>query len=156
VSTAPDWRRAGTDDRACLLAMMRDFYAEDRIGFDPVRVERALAALLAEPACGEALLWLDAQAAVVGYAVWTRCFSLEQGGWHALLDELYLAPAGRGRGRGARALEIVAARVRMAGLARLRLEVNRHNAAARRLYLRRGFRDEARDLLTLDLAGGPA
>lgn len=146
-------RPAGWNERDRLLEMMRRFYAEDRITFAPARIAPALDRLLTDPSCGEALLWTAADGRILGYAVWTRCFSLEQGGWHGLLDELFLEPEARGRGCGGQALALVAARVRAAGLQRLRLEVNRHNAAARRLYLRAGFFDERRDLLSLDLEG---
>jgi len=87
----------------------------------------------------------------VGYAVLAMGFSLEQGGHFALLDELYLTPQGRGRGRGKQALAIIEQRARGRGIARLRLEVNRHNALARRLYLATGYIDDTRDLLTLPL-----
>ena len=117
---------------------------------------RDLRQLLADPACDQALLWLDGHGQVAGYAVLTMNFSLEQGGWHALLDEVYLVPSARGRGWGRQALAAAERWARGRGLARLRLEVNRHNAAARRLYLAAGFAAQQRDLLTLALGEVPA
>lgn len=149
-------RPAQADDLPLLLRLMGQFYAEDRIAFDEARVARGLRQLLADPACGQALLWLDEHGQVVGYAVLTMNFSLEQGGWHVLLDELYLGPSARGRGWGGQALALARRWAQARGATRLRLEVNRHNAAARRLYLRAGYADEQRDLLTLDLGDVPA
>lgn len=152
MQTAPlDFRLATRADQAQLVALMRDFYVEDQIAFEQARVLRGVEALLADPRHGEALLFLDEQRHIGGYAVIAMGFSLEQGGEFALLDELYLTPATRGRGRGRKALAIVEQRARARGVSRLRLEVNRHNARARRLYLATGYVDDTRDLLTLPL-----
>ncbi|GAB3053058.1 GNAT family N-acetyltransferase [Stenotrophomonas tumulicola] len=150
-TTSLDFRLATRADEAQLLTLMRAFYVEDQIQFDEARVQRGVDALLADPRNGEVLLWLDADGAVGGYAVIAIGFSLEQGGHFALLDELYLAPGLRGGGRGKQALAIVEQRARGRGVARLRLEVNRHNALARRLYEATGYIDDTRDLMTLPL-----
>jgi len=153
MQTAPlDFRLATRADEELLIALMRDFYAEDKIEFDDARVRRGVDALLADPRNGEVLLWLDEAAAVVGYAVIAMGFSLEQGGHFALLDELYLSHAARGRGRGKQALAILEQRANARGVERMRLEVNHHNELARRLYLATGYVDDTRDLLTLPLA----
>lgn len=152
MQTAPlDFRLANLADQAQLIALMRAFYAEDQIAFDLDRVQRGVDALLADPRNGEALLWLDEQGGIGGYAVIAMGFSLEQGGHFALLDELYLMPHVRGRGRGKQALAIVEQRARGRGVSRLRLEVNRHNALAQRLYAATGYIDDTRDLMTLPL-----
>lgn len=152
MDTSPlDFRLATRADEALLIELMRSFYAEDQIEFDAGRVRSGVDALLADPRNGEALLWLDESGQVVGYAVLALGFSLEQGGHFGLLDELYLTPQGRGRGRGKQALAIIEQRARGRGLSRLRLEVNRHNALARRLYVATGYIDDTRDLLTLPL-----
>ncbi|UQA69005.1 GNAT family N-acetyltransferase [Stenotrophomonas maltophilia] len=152
MQTAPlDFRLATRADEDLLIALMREFYAEDRIDFDDARVRRGVDALLANPRNGEVLLWLDEAGEVVGYAVIAMGFSLEQGGHFMLLDELYLSHRARGRGRGKQALAICEQRARGRGVSRLRLEVNHHNELARRLYLASGYIDDTRDLLTLPL-----
>lgn len=142
------WQIAAMADRARVLAMMRSFYAEDAIAFEPERVARGLQALLRDPALGEVLLWLAPDDELVGYAVLTSCFSVEMGGRYGLLDELYLGPAARGRGWGKQAITLVEARARALGLDLLRMEVNHHNPAAKRLYLAMGYRDDGRDQLS--------
>ncbi|MEF3081124.1 GNAT family N-acetyltransferase [Luteimonas sp. SMYT11W] len=146
-------RIATLDDLPAMLAMMRAFYSEDRLHFDDVATPRAVSALLSDPGCG-ALLLLGADGAD-GYMALTRGFSLEQGGHHALLDELYIAPAARGRGLGAQALALASTQARTWGVAVLRLEVHHHNPRAKALYLRAGFVDGIRDTLALDLATRP-
>ncbi|NYZ63983.1 GNAT family N-acetyltransferase [Luteimonas sp. SJ-16] len=135
--------------------MMRAFYDEEGLVFDAVRIAGAARALLDAPDTGTVLLLGDA--ADLGYLVLTRGFSLEQGGGFALLDELFIAPHARCRGLGAAALEIAKRHVRTWGVRTLRLEVHRRNPRARVLYLRSGFHDDQRDLLTLvDDAAGDA
>ncbi|WP_349984540.1 N-acetyltransferase family protein [Stenotrophomonas sp. WHRI 8082] len=152
MQTAPlDFRLATRADEARLIELMRAFYIEDQIEFDDARVRRGVDALLADPRNGEVLMLLDEHGAVGGYVVIAMGFSLEQGGHFALLDELYLAPGVRGRGRGKQALAIVEQRARGRGVGRLRLEVNRHNELARRLYTATGYIDDTRDLMTLPL-----
>ena len=83
------------------------------------------------------------------------------------LSDLYSSPAGADLGADlkraaaeAEAFEkdyqgrIVGLDGKALGGAIVRLEVNRHNAAARRMYLAAGFRDEARDLLTRAAGAG--
>ncbi|WP_233198756.1 MULTISPECIES: GNAT family N-acetyltransferase [Luteimonas] len=151
MSAALQVRPAGPQDEAMLLTLMRAFYAEDRIVFEPVRVTAALRTLLADPDCGAVLLLGDGDA-VHGYLAVTRGFSLEHGGRFALLDELYLADAARGRGWGGEALRAAIALARGWQVASLRLEVHHHNPRAKALYARLGFVDDHRDMLSLDLA----
>ena len=51
MQTAPlDFRLATRADEELLIALMREFYAEDKIDFDDARVRRGVDALLADPA----------------------------------------------------------------------------------------------------------
>lgn len=150
-TTTLSFRFAARTDLDLLAGMVRRFYAEEHLAFDETRLRRALDALLGAPSQGEALLWLDADEAVAGYAVLTWGFSLEQGGRFLLLDELYLEPHARGRGWGRQALALLERRAGQLGATRLRLEVTHHNAHAKALYLRAGYADEQRDLLARTL-----
>ena len=135
-----------------LLDMLRRFYVEDRIPLDEPRVRRGLEQLLADAALG-AVLFAEAEGERVGYLVLGWCFSIEQGGRHVLVDELYLEPAARGRGLGSTLLAAACDWARGQGAEVARLEVNRHNPRAKALYLRHGFRDDDRDILSLAFAG---
>ena len=148
-------RPVGRDGLPALLDMLRRFYAEDRIPLDEPRVRRGLGQLMADPSLGSAL-FVDAGGTCVGYLVLGWCFSIEQGGRHVLLDELYLVPDARGRGLGNALLAAACDWARGQGAEVVRLEVNRHNPRAKALYLRHGFREDDRDLLGCPLSGaGP-
>jgi len=149
------FRLATPADFPRIIAMLRAFYDEDRITFEPALVEPGLHQLLAEPACGAVLLLEGDDVAEAGYITLGWCFSVEQGGRFVLLDELYLTPAARGRGWGRQALALARDWAIVEGASVMRLEVNHHNARAKALYLSEGYRDDARDILTLPLAAVP-
>lgn len=143
----PLGRPARLEDESVVVALMRDFYAEENLVFDEVVTPRAVRELLASPALGTVLL-LTCAGTVVGYLVVTYGFSLEFHGRYALLDELYLVPAVRGRSWARHALDAAAGTARSAGVSALRLEVNRANTRARSAYLKSGYQDDRRDLFT--------
>ena len=62
------------------------------------------------------------------------------------------APSARGHGLGKRAIEFAAACARQTGATRIRLTVNKHNAAAIAAYQRAGF-VRTRELVA-DIGGG--
>lgn len=146
---------AGPDDFPRIISMVRDFYIEDEILYQPGLVEPGLRSLLENAGHGAVLLLSSDELAEAGYITLGWCFSVEQGGRFVLLDELYLTPAARGRGWGRRALELARDWTSTQGAAVIRLEVNHHNARAKKLYLSAGYRDDARDILTLSLGGNP-
>ena len=148
-------RPVAADDLPTLLGMLRSFYAEDRIPLDEPRVRRGLEQLMADASFGAAL-FAEVGGERVGYLVLGWCFSIEQGGRHVLLDELYLVPAARGRGLGRAMLAAACDWARGQGAEVARLEVNRHNPRAKALYLGHGFRDDDRDILSLAFAGARA
>src|SRR5690606_15729054 len=106
MSNAITARIAGPEDFAQLIAMVRDFYAEDCIPYQPELVEPGLQAVLGNPSLGAVLLLSSDDLPEVGYVTLGWCFSVEQGGRFVLLDELYVVPAGRGRGWGRQALAV--------------------------------------------------
>ena len=75
-------------------------------------------------------------------------FSPEFGGRFALLDELYLAPDVRGQSQGKAALAHAEAWASVQGARTTRLEVTRHNTKALSIYLKYGYRDDGRCILT--------
>lgn len=139
-------------EAALLAGLVMGLYADDP-GPVPMTAERALAqvdAMLAAPAHVEPLL-VRIGDEVVGYAILVPFFSNEFGGLMLYVDELWVRPERRGQGLGTAILRAVAERARARGFARLAVEVNRDNVAARRLYERLGFAAEARSTLGMQL-----
>jgi GNAT superfamily N-acetyltransferase len=126
---------------------MREFYAGEKLPFDEGVLRHALGQLWDEPLHGGA--WIArAGDEVVGYGVLCCGFSLEYGGRDAFVDELFVRPGWRDRGIGGLLLDAMEVSCRDRGIAALHLEVDDDNPDGKRLYLRRGFVDHARHLMT--------
>ena len=150
----PSFHAATPEDGDLLLSLMREYYAVDGLSFDAPRADAAVRALLSGEANGRAwIIMIGGNAA--GYAVLTRCFSLEFGGVFGLLDEFFVREEYRGRGIGSAALAFLKERCREESFGALRLEVETHNAGAARLYTREGFLSHDRLLMTYRLPADP-
>ncbi len=142
---------ATADDLDDLLSLMREFYAGERLPFDEAILRRALAELWREPLHGA--VWLARiSGQAVGYGVLCCGFSLEYRGRDAFVDELFVRPDQRNAGIGGQILDAMEATCRESGIEALHLEVDHDNPDGRRLYVRRGFVDHERHLMTKWLA----
>lgn len=140
-------RPATSSDLEAVLALHRDFFAEDGYPFREEESRANLARLLEEPGLGRVFV-MHQDGRVVGYLVLTFGFSLELGGRDGLVDELYVAPAHRGRGLGSRALDAAEAACREEGIRAVHLVVERYKDGAQALYRRMGFVAHQRDVMT--------
>ena len=146
------FRLAGESDLVIVLRLMPLYYAHDHLDFDAEKAERALRSLVTNSHLGK--LWLiENSGEAIGYLVLTYSFSLECGGREAFIDEFFILPEHRGSGIGTLALEHVVREGKKDELGAIRLEVTRTNGEAGRLYLRNGFEDLERTLLTYWLDG---
>lgn len=126
---------------------MAQLYAQDKIPFSPRRAENALAALIADPSLGRAIL-LRVGTACAGYLILTFGYSLEYGGRDAFIDELFIDSEYRDQGLGTAALLYASDLCRQLGIHALHLEVDHTNPRAHALYRRQGFEDNERHLMT--------
>lgn len=134
------FRVAQEGDIGAVIAMMRQYYAEDGYPLVEAEARATLARLIQDGRLGR--VWLAwAGGSPVGYLAVTFGFSLECRGRDAFIDEVYVVPAQRRRGIGARALALAESSCREAGVRALHLEVERSKAAAQELYRRGGFSD---------------
>jgi ribosomal protein S18 acetylase RimI-like enzyme len=141
------FRSATVADIDAILALMRDYYAQEGYSVVESDARAALAQLIGAPTLGR--VWVaDAGSALVAYAVVTMGFSLEYGGRDAFVDDIYVVPQYRGQWLGQSALALVDAACREAGVRALHLEVERHKVGAQALYRRFGFVDHDRYLMT--------
>ena len=146
MNASPVIRPARPADEARLLAMMRIFYAGERLPFDGARAHRMLDELMDPNAYGF-LYVIEVRGETVGYLLVSWGYSAEHGGPYLLVDELYVEAAHRGRGLGRAALDFVVRLARERGAPVIKLEVSDHNPEAAKLYLRAGFTDEKRRVL---------
>jgi len=144
------FRPALPADLDALLALQRDYYAEDGYRFEPAMAREAFGRLLAEPALGRAWLAEDG-GRVVAYVVLTLGWSLEFGGRDAFVDELYVTPSARGAGLGRAGLAMAEAGARALAVRALHLEVEGGKPAALAMYRRNGFAEHGRALLKKSL-----
>jgi GNAT superfamily N-acetyltransferase len=140
-------RPALLSDIPGILTQMQEFYAGERIVYDPRHAEVALTELIRKRNLGVALIVL-ADGRPAGYCIVTFGFSLEFRGRFALLDELYIREECRGEGLGGRCLTVVEDLCRSEGIRALRLEVETANGRARGFYRRVGFQEHDRRLMT--------
>lgn len=141
------FREAQPGDVPVLLAMIREFYAFERIAFDEPAARTALSQLLGNPSFGRVWIADDAGEAV-GYVVLTLGFSLEFKGRDAFIDEIFFRENHRGRGLGRQAIELAVQTCGALGVRALHLEAVREHDAAVEFYRRNGFVDHDRYLLT--------
>ncbi len=145
-------RLARPDDVERLLPLMEEFNAAEGLSWDGPRTARALRRLLTEPALGFAALAED-DGEPIAYGVVTFNFDLEWGGRDAFVTELYVAPPARGAGLGRALLGELERLAREREALALHLHVRPDNEAAVRLYLRRGFTEVPRRILSKPLGG---
>jgi len=130
-----------------IVDFMREYYAYDHIPFDRESSRSSLEQLVNDHSLGRAWVIRYGEDAV-GYCVLTLGYSLEFRGRTAFIDELFIKEGYRGKGIGTRALEFLKDTARALGVMALRLEVERKNVNAQRLYRKAGFEDEDRSLMT--------
>jgi len=132
----PIIRRGTAGDREQVYALIERFYRIDDHEFEPERIDAGLGPLLHDDQHGQVWVAIVDQR-VVGYVVVTWSWSLESGGRHCILDELYVDQ--RGEGTGAALLQRAMNEARLAGAAAMFLETEAPNDGARRFYGRHGF-----------------
>lgn len=145
-------RPAAAGELDVVLALAVAFYAEDGFDTPEAGLRTNLAALMVGDAARVAVAEVDG-AAVVGFAVTTTSFGLENGRI-AELEDLFVVPDRRGGGVGAALIEDSVAWATGAGCAHLELVVAPNGQDVDHLfeyYRRRGFVDEGRRLLEREL-----
>lgn len=140
-------RAATPADLATLLPLVRDLHEHEHIRGTLADVRNALGRLLAEPQRGRVLIVGDA-GSIMGYAAVVFGYSIEFHGVDAFLDEIYVLPTERGNGIGKTLLDAAEALCKAEGVVALHLEVDHSNPRAHELYVRRGFKDHTRHLMT--------
>jgi len=136
-----------------LLPLVRELWKHEHMAWHDTRTPAALVRLLGDETLGRVWISEDAGRAIAYLAL---CFgySLEFFGRDAVIDELYVDPAYRNHGHGAHLLAIVDAACPALGVHALHLEVDHVNERAKGLYLRAGYADHERFLMTKHVKAG--
>jgi len=129
------------------LDLMAAFYAGEGYPFDRERSAALIRQFVAEPCFGDFFL-IQWNAEVVGYAILAYGFSFEYGGKDAFIDELFIVDSHRNRGVGSAVLDGLSEHAKHKGIQVLHLETEAYNPKAKALYLRKGFIDRSRSLLS--------
>ena len=128
-------RLATAGDLVSISGLMRDYFNELGLEFDPDGLDRDLADPEAEYATG-VLIVIERDGLAVGCAALRRVDSAT-----GEIKRMYLSPEHRGRGLGELLLEAVLRMARSGGFSRLVLDTRRDLEAANALYERFGFED---------------
>ena len=151
-SPAPTLRPALLADLPDLLRLARAFYDEDGFATSDADLDRNFRALLASDDAAHICLAFDGTAAV-GFALTTTDLVLESG-LVAELQDLFVVAAHRGTGVGAALLQDAVDWAKQRGAALLEIVVAPNGRDVSGLldhYVRNGFRDEGRRLLSREL-----
>ena len=143
-------RRAKSGDRTIVHALLTAQLIEHDLPADPDRIDRGLDAAF-RPGSPAWLLLAERDGKPVGVLLANQIVSAEKGGETLWIEELYVIPEARRTGVARAILSYVVEQARQRALRALDLEVVRSQAAAFALYRAAGFREVARDRLTLDL-----
>ncbi len=139
-----------TTDIDQLLALIEEFYQHFGYPYNPSDKRRTLEDLFQPPIAGR--IWLIQQGQnIVGYVFLSFYFSLEFGGRTAFIDELFILSRYRGQGLGSQVIHLVEQKCRDWNFKAIHLESERSNEGATKLYLKLGFIDYDRRLLTKKL-----
>ncbi|WP_432672832.1 GNAT family N-acetyltransferase [Flavobacterium sp. SM2513] len=135
-------------DIELIVAMMQDFYAIDNYPIQPETTKKLFKTFIDDENLGQCWLILHDEV-IVGYVILTYIFSFEYQGRIAFLDELYLNEKARGKGIGKITLEFIHDQALQKELKIIYLEIESHNAVAKKLYLSGNFIVHNRQLMQL-------
>lgn len=134
-----------------LLVLIQDFYQHFDYPFTESEKRLTLEDLFERPTAGRIYL-IQKEQKIVGYVFISFYFSIEFGGLTAFIDELFVLPGDRGQGNGSKVIKLVEQKCIELNLKAIHLESERMNEGAIALYLKLGFMDYNRFLMTKKLS----
>ncbi len=133
-----------------LLLLIHHFYQHFNYSYLETEKKITLELFFQSPNAGR--IWLiQKDENIVGYVYLSFYFSLEFGGFTAFIDELFILPSDRGQGIGSKVINLVEQKCIELNLKAIHLESERTNNRATALYLKLGYVDYNRRLLTKKL-----
>ena len=133
-------------DVEIIIKMMQDFYALDNYPIDVQTSGNLFKTFISNESLGRCYLILN-EKEVVGYVILTFVFSFEYNGQIAFVDELYIQATHRSQGIGQKTIDFIKTEAKNLDIKLLYLEVENHNEAAQKLYLKNNFEIHNRSLM---------
>jgi ribosomal protein S18 acetylase RimI-like enzyme len=133
-----------------LLVLIQDFYQHFDYPYIELEKRLTLEDLFERPTAGRIYL-IQKEQKIVGYVFLSFYFSIEFGGRTAFIDELFVLPGDRGQGIGSKVINLIEQKCLELNLKAIHLESERTNERATALYLKLGFVDYDRRLMTKKL-----
>jgi GNAT superfamily N-acetyltransferase len=135
-----------------LIELVQEFYAFEQMQFDHGVVD-AVVGLLSDENFGR--IWLiysdREQQNLAGYVALIFTYSLETHGRNAMVDELFLRSPYRGKGFGTEVFEFLEDFCKNMNMPMMHLLVNHHNPIAHKFYIKKGFKQQDRFILSKSL-----
>jgi ribosomal protein S18 acetylase RimI-like enzyme len=138
---------AQNNDLPVLIPFIRQFYQHFNYPFHEAQKSDVLKNFIRNGSLGRLML-INHHDTTIGYVLIAFSFSLEFNGPIAFIDELFIEPAARQKGTGSHVLAQVESFCTGLGIQALRLETESSNERATALYIRSGYHDHQRHLLT--------
>ena len=133
-----------------ILVLIHDFYQHFDYPYIESEKRLTLEDLFERPTAGRIYL-IQKEQKIVGYVFLSFYFSIEFGGRTAFIDELFVLPGDRGQGIGSKVINLIEQKCLELNLKAIHLESERTNERATALYLKLGFVDYDRRLMTKKL-----
>ena len=133
-------------DVEIIIKMMQDFYALDNYPIDVQTSRNLFKTFISNESLGRCYLILN-EKEIVGYVIFTFIFSFEYKGQIAFVDELYIQATHRSQGIGQKTINFIKTEAKNLDIKLLYLEVENHNEAAQKLYLKNDFEIHNRSLM---------
>ena len=133
-------------DVEIIIKMMQDFYALDNYPIDVQTSRNLFETFISNESLGRCWIILN-EKEVVGYVILTFIFSFEYKGQIAFIDELYIQATHRNQGIGQKTIDFIKTEAKNLDIKLLYLEVENHNEAAQKLYLKNNFEIHNRSLM---------
>lgn len=133
-----------------ILVLIQDFYQHFDYPYIESEKRLTLEDLFERPTAGRIYL-IQKEQKIVGYVFLSFYFSIEFGGRTAFIDELFVLPRDRGQGIGSKVINLIEQKCLELNLKAIHLESERTNEGATALYLKLGFVDYDRRLMTKKL-----
>lgn len=141
------FKTATNSDRNLLLTLIEEFYQIEHLTYNVEVLNKCFDEVFTNE--NLATIWMIyADREPVGYLVLTFGYSLEFHGRDAFIDEFYIRETYRNQGIGKQTLEFVQTTCQTLGIKAVHLEVDRENTRAKTIYLKAGFVEHERYLMT--------